>query len=188
MNEQEIIQLINNDKWMMRVLETVRAINLPDWMIGAGFVRGKVWDHLHGYTEATPLSDIDVIYFDRDELKASTQDNELIEEEYQNKLKSLLDLNWSVTNQARMHLENGDKEYRSSEDAMSYWPETATAVAVKLLSDNTLELIAPYGIDDLVDLKLRISPNFARSKSIFEERVSNKQWLKKWPLVRVVKA
>ena len=186
MTEQDIIELIKNDEWMMQVLKTVRALNLPDWMIGAGFVRGKVWDHLHGYTVATPLSDIDVIYFDRDELKTSVQENALIEDEYQNKLKGLLDINWSVTNQARMHLENHDKEYHSSKDAMSYWPETATAVAVKLVSDNTLELIAPYGIDDLVNLKLRVSPNFTRSKSIFEERVSKKQWLQKWPLVKRV--
>lgn len=186
MTQQEIIEIIKNDEWMMQVLETARTLNLPDWMIGAGFVRGKVWDHLHGYTVATPLSDIDVIYFDHNELKVTKEENELIEEEYQNKLKSFLDLNWSVTNQARMHSENGDKEYLSSKDAMSYWPETATAVAVKLLSDNTLELIAPYGIDDLVNLKLRISPNFTRSKSIFEERLTKKQWLKKWPLVKVI--
>ena len=186
MTNTDILDLIKSDKWMMQVLEVARSLNLPDWMIGAGFIRGKVWDHLHGYTTPTPLSDIDFIYFDREGLKPSTKENELIEDQYQNRLKSLLNLNWSVTNQARMHLENHDKEYNSSEDAMSYWPETATAVAVRLLDDGSLTLFAPYSINDLVNLKVRISPNFTRPKSLFEERVSKKQWLKKWPLIEVI--
>ena len=33
-------------------------------MIGAGFVRNPVWDHLHNYENETPSTDIDIAYFD----------------------------------------------------------------------------------------------------------------------------
>jgi hypothetical protein len=40
--------------------------------------------------------------------------------------------NWSVKNQARMHQRNNHEPYRSTADALLYWPETATAVAVRI--------------------------------------------------------
>ena len=46
MNEQDIINLIKNDEWMMSVLGEAEKLCLPDWMIGAGFLRNKVWDFL----------------------------------------------------------------------------------------------------------------------------------------------
>jgi hypothetical protein len=52
MNEEVILKLIENDPWMMEVLMTASDANLPDWMIGAGFVRNKVWDYLHGYSNS----------------------------------------------------------------------------------------------------------------------------------------
>ena len=65
--KDDIINLIQNDKWMMDILEQAKKLNLPDWWIGAGFVRSKIWDVLHEYKERTPMSassDIDLIYFD----------------------------------------------------------------------------------------------------------------------------
>ena len=32
---------------MMNVLNEANKLNLPDWVIGAGFLRNKVWDYLH---------------------------------------------------------------------------------------------------------------------------------------------
>lgn len=42
MNEKDIIQMVKEDKWMMNVLMEADKLNLPDWMIGAGFLRNKV--------------------------------------------------------------------------------------------------------------------------------------------------
>lgn len=63
-NEKDIIQLIKEDEWMMDILRAVKSLHLPDWWVCAGFVRSKIWDVLHGFKERTPISDIDVIYFD----------------------------------------------------------------------------------------------------------------------------
>jgi len=47
-SEADILALIRDDPWMMAVLQAVRQQQLPDCWVGAGFVRRKVWDTLHG--------------------------------------------------------------------------------------------------------------------------------------------
>ncbi len=66
---QELTQLIRAAPWLMSVLETVRACNPPDWLVGAGVIRNLVWDHLHQYQTPTPLADIDVIFFDHQDVR-----------------------------------------------------------------------------------------------------------------------
>ncbi|MEQ1549262.1 MAG: nucleotidyltransferase family protein [Chakrabartia sp.] len=39
---------------------------------------------------------------------------------------------------------------------MRYWPETATAVAVRLSDEGILEVEAPYGLTDLFGLRCRL--------------------------------
>ncbi len=86
-----------------------------------------------------------------------------------------------------MHLRNGDQPYASATDAMIYWPETATAVAVRLAADDELEIAAPFGLDDLFDLVVRPTERFREEKRHqFVERLQNKQWLTKWPGLTVL--
>ena len=35
--EQDIIKLIQNDTWMIEVLQTVKSLQLPDWWVCAGY-------------------------------------------------------------------------------------------------------------------------------------------------------
>ena len=94
-------------------------------------------------------------------------------------------IDWSVKNQARMHIRNGDAPYRSVADAMRYWPETATAVAVRLAEQGELEIVAPFGLEDLFELVLRPTPKFAGEKRrVYRDRVQSKEWLAIWPLLR----
>jgi hypothetical protein len=180
MTEQDILDLIEKDEWMMKVLRTASELNLPDWMIGAGFVRNKVWDYLHGYTSIhDTTSDIDLIYFNVEDKKEET------EKKYDRLLKEKMDVNWSVKNQARMFSINNTEPYISSEDAISNWVETATAIAVKL-QDNKLILIAPHGISDLVNLIIRPVPLFKNNTERIVERAEKKQWLKKWPKLKFI--
>ena len=72
MVEQDIISLITEDDWMMRVLKIVQSLGLSDWCICAGFIRSKVWDHLHGFAR-TRLPDVDVVYFDSNHIDESTE-------------------------------------------------------------------------------------------------------------------
>ena len=181
MTKDQILSLIEQDGWMMDVLRAVRDLHLPDWWIGAGFVRAKVWDYLHGYKIRTPIADIDVIYFD------SKNTNEEIEEKYQAQLHSVMPKeNWSVTNQARMHTEHNDAPYKNSEEALSCWVETPTCIAVRFEEDNVLSLIAPHGIDDLVKCIVRPTPACKKRMDVYRERIAEKNWKAKWPKLNIL--
>jgi hypothetical protein len=171
--------LISGHPLRRQALEVVANLNLPDCWIGAGFVRDAVWDHLHGHETFFPSGDVDVIWF-----ASETSQGELdrrIEQELRRRLPGL---RWSVKNQARMHLRNGDRPYASVADAMCHWPETATAVAVRYGASGSIEINAPFGLDDLFGLRLRPTPAFLAGKlPIFEERVSSKRWIERYPLL-----
>lgn len=174
---------------MMEVLQTVKKLHLPDWWIGAGFIRSKVWDHLHNYKTRTPIPDIDVIYFDQSDFSKIEETNESTKAEdmYQDTLKTLMpNTNWSVINQARMHNFHNHPPYKTSAEGLSYWVETATCVGVKIDEKNNIVLTAPHGVGDLVNLILRPTPDSGAEKGKFEERIANKEWLKKWPKLKVI--
>ncbi len=174
MNERGVLNLIRNDKWMMNVLETAEKLRLPQWVIGAGFVRNKVWNHLSGKNDAQHSTDIDLVYFDPIDIEEST------EKALEKKLKEVLKLDWSVKNQARMHLVNGDSPYLSTEDALAHWPETATAIGVNKEGEN-LRLVKPYGIEDLVNMIVRSSLKFKGGLEGVKIRAAKKRWLEMWP-------
>lgn len=75
-SEADIIQLVQDDPWMMDILENARSLQLPDWWVCAGFVRSKVWDVIHNFEERTPLPDVDVIYFDNSNLHEKVEFHE----------------------------------------------------------------------------------------------------------------
>ena len=176
--------MIQKDRWMMEILKSVKRLNLPDWWIGAGFVRSKVWDFLHDHKVRTPISDIDVIYFDKSDFSAEESLSETTkkEVEYEKQLREIMPgVDWSVTNQARMHLFHDDKPYKSSEEGLRHWVETATCIGVKLDEKDKLILTAPHGIYDLVNLIFRPTTTSYKNTKRFEERIKNKKWLSKWP-------
>ncbi|WCE30762.1 nucleotidyltransferase family protein [Vibrio sp. SCSIO 43137] len=173
-----IIHLVSQDKLRSQALEVVRQLSLPDCYIGAGFVRNLVWDYLHSRQSATNLNDVDVVYFDRQEQNPQQY---LL---YEQQLKQLMpQLNWQVRNQALMHVRNGDKPYSSTLDALSYWPEKETAVAIRLSDEKQIECIAAYGFDSLFQGHITYNPK--RSREVFQQRVDTKGWLEKWPKLEV---
>lgn len=185
LSKKDILSLIQKDKWMMGVLRAAESLNLPDWWIGAGFVRSKVWDHVHGYKKRTPLPDIDLIYFN-----SSEKNPEQSEQEHKNKLiKFTSGIEWQVKNQARMHIYHKRKSYKNSTEALSDWAETATCIGVRLEGEK-LVLTAPFGVGDLTNLILRPIPNYDKkykhSPGLFKKRMKDKNWLKKWPRLRII--
>lgn len=72
--------------------------------------------------------------------------------------------------------------YLSTEDAITTFPTTATAIAVQPRADG-LHVFAPYGLSDLLGLIVR--PNKKQiTRPIYEAKV--KKWLAVWPDLRVV--
>ena len=152
-------------------LEAVAALDLPDGWIGAGFLRNPVWDRLHDFAAPTPLNDIDVVYFDPED--PTVERDAALEA----RLRDLLPGRpWSVRNQARMHHRNGDRPYRSTADALTYWLETPTALAMRRATGGGLELLAPFGLGDLYRLEMRPTPHArAHRLSAYQARLAKDQ-------------
>ena len=168
----------------MAALHAVRSLDLKEGWITAGFVRNRVWDHLHGFSKPTPLNDIDVIYFDP----------ERIDPAFEKRLDAALaerisSLPWQVKNQARMAERNGDPPYRSIDDALQHWCETPTAIGARVNPAGEIEITAPLGLDDLFGLVVRPTP-FARNRphklAQYRERMARKNWPRLWPRIRVL--
>ena len=180
----QLLAILAADPMRMDVLRQVKALDLPDCWVAAGFVRSAVWDHLHQLPNSTPLADIDVVWFDPDRARAE------VDAQFEHAFQQMNSgHNWSVKNQARMHLGNGDQPYTCVTGAMRHWPETATAVAVRLGSDDQIEIAAPYGLDDLFNLIVRPTAKFAAEKKpIYTQRQRSKNWAALWPALRFVES
>ncbi len=179
-----LISTLLEDKCRRQILAHVRNLALPDCWIGAGFVRNTIWALLSGDKTAGTANDVDVIWFDP--MHTKPEFDAQIEQQL-TRVESTIP--WSVKNQARMHARNGDEPYASCAHALSFWPETATAVAVRLTEAGEIETLAPFGLQDLFDGVVRPTPRFRRDKlDLFEKRWREKRWLEQWPFLRVVVA
>jgi hypothetical protein len=174
-----VATIIAQDPVGMKQLRAARALALPDWCIAAGFVRNRVWDHLHGIVPPREPADIDVLYFD------ATDTSKEREADYERRLDGLLPgLPWQVRNQARMHVWKGLPPHSDTSDAMTYWLETVTAVGVRLEADDSLTVIAPLGTDDLLGLHCRPTAFGRTRRDEYDARIAAKRWRALWPKVQ----
>ncbi len=176
---KQVIDLVLSDPLRVQALEALHSLDIEYAYLAAGFVRNCVWDALHDKPKATPLNDVDVIYFDQ---HSSSEHQFQIEQQLQ---KIMPQLNWEVRNQALMHHKNGDRPYRDCVDAMSFWPEQETAVAIRKVAANEYQLVTAFGVQSL--LGGFITPNPKRELAVCLARVKQKQWLAQWPRLTLVK-
>jgi uncharacterized protein len=185
---ERLVALARATPGFVQALAQVRALRLPAWCVGAGAVRNLVWDALHEHRRPSPLSDVDVAWFDAGDL-APARDAAL-----QAQLRlAAPQTPWEVTNQAAVHLwferwfGHDVAPLRSLEEAVASWPEFATAVGLWLDDDDGLHVIAPHGLDDLFAMVVRRNP--ARvSVETYRQRVASKRYALHWPLVTVIDA
>jgi hypothetical protein len=177
----QLQSLISSDRQRMHVLRIVRELKLPDCWVAAGFVRSCVWDYFHQRSPSPLLGDIDVIW--HDPLQTIPERDAVLESMLRARDSTL---DWSVKNQARMHERNLDRAYLSASDAMRYWPDTATAVGVRLNEQAEIEVAAPFGLNDLFSLVVRPTERFVVEKhSIYANRIHTKNWQAIWPKLRI---
>lgn len=181
---QEVMlrKLLTEDAQSMDILRTLRELQLPDWAIGAGFMRALVWNTLSSQ-KPTQLEDVDVLFFDPTNLSKSSEKK--IDQQL-SKIKP--DVPWSAKNQARMHLRNKTKAALSTEDAMRFWLETPTAVAARIDAKDKITILAPFGLDDLFQMIIRPTPAALSKVDQFESRLDRKDWRQKWPDLKVIRA
>jgi uncharacterized protein len=169
--------------WMMRVLGAARACAAPDWWVGGGVLRDLVWDGLHGGFDPDRVKDVDLAFYDPLDLSHAR------EVELERELAAQLPgVTWDAKNQAAVHI-----WYRrrfgmdvprlvSAADGVATWPETATAVAVRLRTDDSLEVLAPCGLADLLGGVCRRNPRRVTVEE-YQHRLLDKGIAQRWPNV-----
>ena len=184
--EARLEEIVRTDPRLMRILHEVRELDLPDWAVGAGVIRTAVWDRLHGKDRSTELNDVDVAYFDPEDLD---REREHAAEAHLG--GRMPEIRWDVTNEAAVHLWYESKfgypikPLESVEAAVATWPETATAVAVSLLPDDGLKVITPVGLDDLFRMIWRRNPRQV-TVEIYRRRLNEKRVTERWPKASIV--
>jgi len=184
--EERLREIARSSPWFTAALRAVRELDLASWCIGAGAVRNLVWDTLHGYSTPSQLADMDVAHFDASDLTPER------DQELQRRLGELLaDTPWEVTNQAAVHrwfegyFGHSVEPLRSLNEAVASWPEYATSVGLTLNRDNSIDVIAPYGLDDLFSCVVRRNPTRV-SIETYRLRTEQKRYLLRWPNVTVL--
>jgi hypothetical protein len=146
-----------------------------------------VWGRRYGPGfDPSAVRDVDVAYFDPADLSPAN------DEQVTERLRSRLpDVPWEAINQAAVHRWYADvfggppvPPLTSIPDAVGTWPETATAVAVRLVGDE-LEVCAPFGLADLLDGVWRWNPRRVPRERSLERLARHRPWAR-WPGVTVI--
>lgn len=177
--------LLTSEPWIMRALTAVAASGLPEAWIGAGAIRDVVWGALYGRFSPAAVRDIDVAYFDPEDL---SMERDVAAQEI---LSQLADLPWEATNQAAVHTwydryfgGPAVESFGCVHDAIATWPETATCVAVREAADG-LEVCAPHGLADLLGGVWRVNP-VRVTPAVSRARLARQRVSARWPGVTIV--
>lgn len=103
-----IIPILKQNKELMSILTYVEKLKLPNFYISAGSIFQTVWNYYDNKPLNYGIKDIDVIYFNKNDLSVDT---DLM---YYNKIKEFSDkqkYNYEidVSNEARMHIMKKEK-------------------------------------------------------------------------------
>ena len=164
---------------MMQVLLGARDLDLPDWLIFSGAVYQRVLNHLTGRDADYGIKDYDLGYFDASDTSYEAED--VVIRRAAAAFDPPFDTLVEVRNQARVHLWFEGKfgepyaPLTSSGAALERFVSATFAVGVRLERDDTMNIVAPFGLEDLFALRMRPNPtrtttNFARTAAGLKAR------------------
>ena len=171
------LAIVAADPLLAETLARVRALALPDWLVVSGALYNSVWNHLTGKPPGYGIKDIDLFYFDDDDLSYEAEDVVIRRAA---KHFEGLPLPVEVRNQARVHL---CPRYANSSESVSYFASKTHAAGVRFDGDGQLELVAPFGLDDI--FSFRITPNRALDNRRTHE-AKGRRARENWPEISVV--
>lgn len=157
----QLVALVRQSPRLMTVLEAVREQALPEPLVFSGAIYQTVWNDLTGRPLCYGIKDYDVGYFDRD-MTVTAEDRVIrrMEAALEARLPGLV----QVRNQARVHLwfpEKFGSPYQplnSTGEALQRFVCPAFAVGARLESNDTITVVAPLGLEDVFDMRLRVNP------------------------------
>jgi hypothetical protein len=169
-----------------RILEAIRKIGLSDgWLVSGGLYQ-SVWNVLTGLPEGSGIKDYDVIYFDGRDLSYEAEDSVI---KAMNAVLPDLADKLEVRNQARVHLWYENRFGRPyaplscAMESLTTYAAKTHAVAVRLTTDDRLEIHAPFGLANI--FAMRLVPNLSTDNyATYTEKAERMQAF--WPALEVV--
>ncbi|AZO60304.1 MAG: nucleotidyltransferase family protein [Mesorhizobium sp.] len=180
------LEIVVADPLLAKTLARVRELALPDWLVVSGALYNSIWNHLTGRPSGYGIKDVDLFYFDGTDLSYEAEDA-VIRRAAQH--FEGLTLPVEVRNQARVHLWYPAKfgqacpRYTSASESVGYFASKTHAVGVRFDADEALELVAPFGLDDI--FSFRITPNRALDNQRTHE-AKGRRARENWPEISVV--
>lgn len=184
--EERLVEIVRADPDLMTVLTTVRALNLPDWMIFSGAVYQSVWNHATGRVPGHGIKDFDLGYFDPD---TSWDAEDAVIRRVADAFDAPLRSRVEARNQARVALWFPDKfgepypPIARTAEALERFVAPAFALGVRLEADDRITVAAPFGLEDVFDLVIR--PNPHRPLARDWDRVADRARAR-WPELTVI--
>jgi len=171
---------------LMALLVAIRSLRLPQWRLVAGCLYQTVWNVLTGRARGTGIQDYDLIYFDATDLSWEAEDAVIgrVTEAARGCVGPV-----QARNQARVHLWFEDHfgiqypKLTSADEAIGRFDAIAAAVGVRLDDNGRLDVVAPFGLDDLFAMVVR--PNYALDNAAtFRRKSQRRQSI--WPEIKVI--
>ena len=155
--ERKLIEHVLGCEAFLHVMAAAEESAIPDWFLVADALAQSVWNAALGRPLLSDVKDIDVVYFDHDDLTESTE----VQREV-TLARSLpgIGVRIDAKNQARVHVwyerrfGYSLRPYQSARDAIATFPFTATSVGVTRTGED-VRVFAPFGLDDLFNLTVR---------------------------------
>jgi uncharacterized protein len=159
---RRLAEIVRAARPLMQVLETARALGLPDHLVFSGAVYQPVLNHLTGRDAGYGIKDYDLAYFDGSDLSYEAEDAVIrrVRAAFDEPLRGKVE----VRNQARVHLwfEGKFREpytpLSCTAEALGRFTSATFAVGVRLDATDRLHIEAPFGLADLFALRLRPNP------------------------------
>lgn len=154
---QALDAIVRAEPGLMAVLAGARDMQLPDSWVVSGAIYNNVWNALTARPPMTGVKDIDLFYFDADDLSYEAEDK-VIKAGAERFAHLVVPV--EIRNQARVHLwyeQHFGRPYAalsSSREAIDRFACLTHAVGVRLDADDALEIYAPYGLDDMFSFRL----------------------------------
>ncbi len=172
---------------LMEAMARARDLALPDWLIFSGAIYQTVWNGLTGRATDYGLKDYDLGYFDPD---TSWDAEDAVIVRVRQSLPPPLADQVEVRNQARVHLWFEGKfgePYEALPNtgaALERFVSPAFSIGARLEGDGRLTIVAPFGFDDL--LAMRVRPNPLRPLALGFDRAAASARAR-WPEVEIMR-
>ncbi len=155
-----LFEIVRAEPLIMDVLTGARALGLPQWRVVSGVIYNTVWNVLTERPVTHGVNDIDLFYFDGDDLSWEAEDAII--------RRSRIEFTGSavpveIRNQARVHLWFPEKfgvpypPLKTTDESLGRFVSQTHAVGLRLERDGGLDLCAPFGLDAI--FSFRIVPN-----------------------------